>query len=167
MPPLKAPRHFQLFRNSILKPWKSLFFFKNFTHTMQSMPIKESMPARCSCVCVCVWDESMWWKCNYCPHSPIRSQPQPVKSSVSVLKEQLIVAPPWMMPTPPTLCRMLSSAIKPLKTGLQEKPGSSLIPRVTWHLSVSAALSEEGNREGSVKHIHFLSHTAFDLHVRK
>lgn len=45
-----------------------------------------------------------------------------------------------MMPTLCALRRMLSSDIKPLKAGLQEKTQSSLILCVTWHLFGAAFL---------------------------
>lgn len=45
-----------------------------------------------------------------------------------------------MMPTLRALRRMLSSDIKPLKAGLQEKTQSSLILCVTWHLFGAAFL---------------------------
>lgn len=44
------------------------------------------------------------------------------------------------MPTLRALRRMLSSDIKPLKAGLQEKTQSSLILCVTWHLFGAAFL---------------------------
>ena len=78
-----------------------------------------------------------------------------------------------MMPTLCDLCRMLSSDIKPLKAGLQEKTQSSLILCVTWHLFGAAFLLQRvwrgiqiGSRwqgslsqNGYVKKIHWLSYS--------
>ena len=59
------------------------------------------------------------------------------------------------MPTLCALCRMLSSDIKPLKAGLQEKTQSSLILCVTWHLfgaafSVAQCVERNTDRESLV-----------------